>query len=117
MALATATTHDEWEQTFGEKLRKARRKMKWTQVQMAEAIGISRESYASWESGQAFPRGRDFHGVCVSVHGATGAPLEWLLATHGYLHTARLAPVPASGRRSLSPPKTPLVTVLDGGRV
>ena len=37
--------------TFGEKLQRLRKARSWTQEQLAEQLGVSRQSLSKWESG------------------------------------------------------------------
>ena len=41
--------------TFGEKLQYLRKEQNWTQEQLADQIGISRQSLSKWELGAATP--------------------------------------------------------------
>ena len=41
--------------TFGEKLSKLRKEYNYTQEQLAEILGVSRQSISKWESDTAFP--------------------------------------------------------------
>lgn len=41
--------------TFGEKLQYLRKEQNWTQEQLADRIGISRQSLSKWELGAATP--------------------------------------------------------------
>jgi transcriptional regulator with XRE-family HTH domain len=40
---------------FGEKLSKLRKEKNYTQEQLAELIGVSRQAVSKWESGTAYP--------------------------------------------------------------
>ena len=41
--------------TFGDKLSALRREQNYTQEQLAELLGVSRQSVSKWESGAAYP--------------------------------------------------------------
>ena len=41
--------------TFGEKLTKLRKEHNYTQEQLAEILGVSRQSISKWESNLAYP--------------------------------------------------------------
>ena len=41
--------------TFGEKLAKLRKEQNYTQEQLAEILGVSRQSISKWESDMAYP--------------------------------------------------------------
>jgi len=77
----------EW--TMGDRLRKAREDAGLSQVELAERIGISRNTVSSAELG-------DRHPILVTLKAwaaETGVPLEWL-------QTGRLEPVAGpNGRR------------------
>lgn len=47
--------------TFGEKVRYLRKKEKWTQKQLAEALGLSTRTVVSYETGQSYPKQREVY--------------------------------------------------------
>lgn len=69
----------DWEFTFGERLRKARRRAGISQQTVADALGVKVNRYSNWEVDTASPRGHDLVRVASVVEKLTGAPLDWIL--------------------------------------
>lgn len=53
--------------TYSEQLKAARLRLKLTQEQAAEKIGVSRVAYADWESGRAQPRPNYFAAIADAI--------------------------------------------------
>lgn len=77
--------------TFGDRLRYLRQQKKHTQGDVADALGVPRTTYASWESGHRFPgdeqgmldRLATFFGVSVdSLLGRPALPLDIGIPVH-----------------------------------
>lgn len=45
--------------TFGEKIKKRRKELKWTQAQLANELGISIRTILNYEKDRQYPRGRN----------------------------------------------------------
>lgn len=43
---------------LGDRIRKARERRRWTQQELADLVGVSRETVGNWETGQTSPRNR-----------------------------------------------------------
>ena len=64
--------------TFAERARKARRDLKFTQQQMADALDVGLKRYSAWESGKNTPD--DLPEMAVRFEQATGGvPRAWFL--------------------------------------
>ncbi len=63
--------------TFGEKLAGLRTVKKMTQVQVADAIGISRRTYIGYEREGRFPRHREVYSQLAEV---LGCSINYLMA-------------------------------------
>lgn len=50
--------------TFGEKLSKLRKTKNYTQEQLAELLGVSRQSISKWESDAAYPETDKLIRIC-----------------------------------------------------
>lgn len=61
--------------TVGDRLRKAREVAGYSQLDLAERVGIGRRSVTNYESGTQTPK----RPVLVSWALATGVPLPWIL--------------------------------------
>lgn len=61
--------------TFGEKLSKIRKENNYTQEQLAEALGVSRQSVSKWEADIAFPETEKI----IKISEIFGCSLDWLL--------------------------------------
>ena len=77
--------------TFGEKLQKLRKARGWTQEELAQQAGVSRQSLSKWESDAALP---DTANV-VALSDLFGVSTDYLLreAASG---TTEATPVPAA---------------------
>lgn len=61
--------------TLGEKLSKARRKNNYTQEQLAQVLGVSRQSISKWESNLAYPETEKL----IRISELFGCSLDYLL--------------------------------------
>lgn len=63
--------------TFGERLRDLRKQKKHTQAEVADALGVPRTTYASWESDYRFPG--DEQGMLDKIAQYFGVSVDYLL--------------------------------------
>lgn len=84
--------------TLGEKLQRLRRARSWTQEQLAERIGVSRQSLSKWESDGALP---DTVNV-VALADLFGVTTDYLLREEG---TAQATPAADAPEASSAPPQ------------
>lgn len=63
--------------TFGDRLRKARRRSGKTGAEFAEALGITASALGQYETDRTLPR--DVVDLSRRVEGLTGIPAAWLL--------------------------------------
>lgn len=87
MALAT-TTSTTWvpPESFGERLRRVRRHMGWSQQEMAEHLDVPLKRYSNWE-GSTSPR--HLADLARHVQEITGADARWLVFGDGGDATTR----------------------------
>lgn len=65
----------EW--TFADRVRKVRRELGLTQVEMAERIGVDDKRYSQWEAGGNRPR--DIVKIAQRIEVETGYSASWLV--------------------------------------
>ena len=87
--------------TLGEKLQKLRKSRSWTQEELAEKVGVSRQSLSKWESDGALP---DTANVIVLAH-LFGATTDYLLRAAAPDEAAADAPAAAPVVQLVPPPK------------
>lgn len=76
--MTTQPVSDETPQwTFGDRIRKARRKAGMTQKQFAEVLGVGEKAYAQWETDANKPG--DIVAVAQRVQLLTRIPAAWML--------------------------------------
>ena len=73
--------------TFGDKLSALRREQNYTQEQLADLLGVSRQSVSKWESGQSTP---DLEKL-VQLADYFQVSTDYLLGRREYTKTARAA--------------------------
>jgi transcriptional regulator with XRE-family HTH domain len=64
----------EW--TFAERLRKARRDLKWTQADMAARLDVKASTYEAWETGRNKP---DVAELAEKLEAVTGITRLWFV--------------------------------------
>ena len=62
--------------TIGEKIARARRAKGWTQEELADRLGVTRQSVSKWESDAALPETDKHVRLCELLHMSCGAPLR-----------------------------------------
>jgi transcriptional regulator with XRE-family HTH domain len=83
----------EW--TFGDRMRKARRRSGMTVHEFAAAIGVSSSALGQYETDRATPR--DIVALAQRVQQQTGIPAAWMLGLDdAEPPTSALAVIPAS---------------------
>ena len=87
--------------TLGEKLQKLRKSRSWTQEELAEKVGVSRQSLSKWESDGALP---DTANVIVLAH-LFGVTTDYLLRAAAPDEAAADAPAAAPVVQLVPPPK------------
>lgn len=88
----------EFEWTFGDRLRKARRVLGLSMQELATALEVSTQAVSSWETRPNTPRGA--HAIARRIELAYGVPAWWLLGLPhpgggGGRDAAEWAPKPA----------------------
>lgn len=83
--------------TFGDRLRKARRRSGMTGQQFADVLGITASALGQYETDRATPR--DVVELAKRVEIVTGIPAAWMLGVEGvaYPATEAMPIVPAAG--------------------
>lgn len=76
--LATTVEAEPWvpEDTFGDRLARIRRQMRWNVSEAATACGVSHQSWRNWEEG-GLPR--DLYKTAEAIAHASGCSERWLL--------------------------------------
>lgn len=87
--------------TLGEKLQKLRKSRSWTQEELAERVGVSRQSLSKWESDGALP---DTANVIVLAD-LFGVTTDYLLRAAAPDEAAADAPAAAPVVQLVPPPK------------
>ena len=66
---------------FGDRLRVVRREYldRISQQEMADLLGVSRERYSQWESGNSEPRPADGRRIAQLIEARVGVSAAWLL--------------------------------------
>lgn len=57
--------------TFGEKVRRDRRRLGWTQKALADALGVSVRTVVSYENGTSYPKQREMYARMAELFGTT----------------------------------------------
>lgn len=63
--------------TFGDRMRKARRRAGMTGAEFAEALGVTQSALGQYETDRTMPR--DVVDLAQRVQALTGVPASWLL--------------------------------------
>lgn len=87
--------------TLGEKLQKLRKSRSWTQEELAERVGVSRQSLSKWESDGALP---DTANVIVLAD-LFGVTTDYLLRAAAPDEAAADAPAASPVVQLVTPPK------------
>jgi transcriptional regulator with XRE-family HTH domain len=85
--------------SLGDRLRKVRRELQWSQEELANAIGVKPTTLGAWESGRNSPDDPVYLARKIEI--ITGVPAAWLLGVHE--RTAEMEQV--------SPPTQPMRAV------
>ena len=67
------------EETLGRRIAAQRQRLGLSQAELAQRVGVTRETMASWESGQSEPRSNRL----MTLAGVLEASVGWLLEGHG----------------------------------
>ena len=87
--------------SFGDRIRKARRIMGYTQADMSTALGVGEKAYAAWESERTSPE--SIIEIAAKLETVTGIDKLWFVGWMDDDHTpnAKKAPTPKGGGREL----------------
>ena len=70
------------ETPIGERIRAARQRRRWTQRQLAEAVGVDRKTVDNWENGRTVPRWLSPLEDALGTPLTGDVPLPDLVAAH-----------------------------------
>jgi transcriptional regulator with XRE-family HTH domain len=78
---------------MGDRLRVVRREYlhRISQTEMAKLLGVPRERYAAWESGNSEPRPADGRAIANLIESRVGVSAAWVLGVH---ETTGPGPIP-----------------------
>lgn len=84
---------------MGEKIFKLRKARGWSQEELAEQLGVTRQAVSRWESGSAKPDADKISALCNTF----GISADYLLCTGGTVNVPMTVPVQSmqSGDRSM----------------
>lgn len=93
--------------TFGDKLSKMRKEKNYTQEQLADILGVSRQAISKWESDTAYPETEKM----IKISGLFGCSLDYLfreeIETEGAVtQPENISPVPEIKRRERKSQRT-----------
>jgi transcriptional regulator with XRE-family HTH domain len=68
--------------TIGRRIKRARERRRWTQRQLADALGVNIKTVDNWEAGRTSPRNRlgaleEVLGITLDSEPAQPAPEDW----------------------------------------